>query len=410
MSHVLIVGGGAAGMLAGIMAARNGHQVTIFEKNEKLGKKLYITGKGRCNVANANDIDVVLASFIKNQKFMYSSFYGFTNHDMLAFLDEIGLKYKVERGNRVFPASDKSSDVIHAFARELDRLGAEVRLHSEVQEVVVQDGVFKGIKLTGKKGIVEGDNIIIATGGLSYPVTGSTGDGYKFAEKMGHTIQQTSPCVCPMNIKEEYCKELQGLSLRNVELSLKDGKKTLFEGFGEMLFTHFGVTGPLILRASSQMANYKKQTGLSIIIDLKPALTMEQLDARVLRDFESNINKQFKNSLDDMLPKKMIPIIIALSGIDPEKKVNLVTKAERLKLIETIKKFTITVNGLRGYNEAVITRGGVTVKEVNPTTMESKLVKGVYFAGEVLDVDAITGGFNLQVAWSTAYAAAMSLE
>lgn len=408
MSKVSIVGGGAAGMLASIFAARDGHQVTVYEKNEKLGKKLYITGKGRCNVTNACDMDTFFQNMMANKKFLYSCCYTFTNENMMDFLREIGLSIKVERGMRVFPSSDKSSDVIHALQKEMERLHVKIMFGSNVEEILVKDNIFTGLKVNNK--VEAADAVIIATGGLSYPLTGSTGDGYRFAKNMGHTIKECYPSLVPFNIKESFCKELQGLSLKNVKVSIKDGKKTLFEDFGEMLFTHFGVSGPLILSASSYLAGGKKQSGVSMLIDLKPALSMEQLDTRVLRDFEGNINKQFANSLDELLPKKMIPIIISLSGIDPYKRVNLITKQERTTLVTLIKEFPLTINSLRGYNEAVITRGGIKVNEVNPTTMESKLVKHVHFSGEVLDLDALTGGYNLQIAWSTAYAAATGIK
>lgn len=410
MSRILVVGGGAAGMLAAIFAARNGHEVTVFEKNEKLGKKLYITGKGRCNITNASDMETLFDNMMTNKKFLYSCFYTFTNQDLIDFFEEIGLRTKVERGNRVFPVSDKSSDVISSLQREMNRLGVTIQFKKTVKEVVVKDNQFHHLVIEGEKQPVKGDAVIIATGGLSYPVTGSTGDGYRFAKSMGHTIKDCVPSLVPFNLKEMHYKELQGLSLKNVEVKIKDGKKVLYENFGEMLFTHFGVSGPLILSGSSYIAKYKKQSGLELVIDLKPALSVEQLDQRILRDFEEFKNKQFKNSLDHLLPKKLIPVIISLCEIDPEKKVNFITKEERMRLINTIKGMTFTINSLRSYNEAVITKGGVTVGEINPSTMESKKAQNVYFIGEVLDLDALTGGYNLQIAWSTAYAAAMAIQ
>lgn len=408
MSHVLVVGGGAAGMMSAVTAARNGHTVTLLEKNEKCGKKIYITGKGRCNVTNASDLEVIFDNMMSNKKFLYSSFYTFTNTDLMEFFEEIGLPLKVERGNRVFPASDKSSDVISALVREMNRLGIDVRYHSNVEDIVVKDGEVIGVKVNKK--VLTGDAVVVCTGGLSYAVTGSTGDGYRFATSVGHTIKECKPSLVPINIKESYVKDLQGLSLRNVELTLKAGKKVVYQNFGEMLFTHFGISGPLVLSASSYAGAYKKGGEFTVSIDLKPALDFEHLDARLLRDFEKNINRKFANSLDELLPKKMIPIMIERSGIDPEKKVNTVTKEERQTLVHLIKGFTMTVASLGGYNQAVITKGGIKVNEVNPSTMESKLVKNLYFAGEVLDLDALTGGYNIQIAWSTGYLAGISIQ
>lgn len=403
MSKVLVVGGGAAGMFAAIFAAYNGNKVHIFEKNEKLGKKLFITGKGRCNITNASDMDTLFQSVVTNPKFLYSSFYGYTNQDVIDFFERIGVKTKIERGNRVFPVSDHSSDVISGLTKELHRLGVEIHLHHTVTKVVGTEQ-FEYLELeNGKK--VTGDACIVATGGFSYQTTGSTGDGYKFAENLGHGVTEIIPALVPLTIKEEYVKELQGLSLRNVEITILDGKKKLYQEFGEMLFTHYGVSGPLILSASSYIGKRIKEKELQLLIDLKPALTTEQLEQRVLRDFEENINKQFKNAIQKLFPSKMIPVILAVCDIDPEKKVNLISKEERQQFVHLIKHFKFTIAGLRGFNEAIITKGGIKVKEINPATMESKLVQGVYFVGEVLDLDALTGGFNLQIAWSTAYAA-----
>lgn len=405
MSKVLVVGGGAAGMLAAIFAARNGNQVILFEKNEKLGKKLYITGKGRCNITNACDMETLFDHVVTNSKFLYSSFYSFNNFDVIDFFEQLGLMIKIERGNRVFPESDKSSDVIAALQSELRKLKVEINFNTEVIKILVKNGEFSGIQVKNDKAIITGDKVIIATGGLSYKSTGSTGDGYQFAKEIGHTVTETHPSLVPFNIKEEYIKELQGLSLKNIRIQVTSKNKEIFSDFGEMLFTHFGVSGPVILSASSFAIPYMKNKDVSLLIDLKPALTKEQLDARILRDFEEFSNKQYKNALDKLLPKKLIPIIILLSGIDPEKKVNLITKEERLKIVDIIKEMKLGVSSLREYNEAVITKGGITVKEINPSTMESKFVKNVFFIGEVLDLDALTGGFNLQIAWSTAYAA-----
>ncbi len=407
MSKVLIVGGGAAGMFAAIFAAYNGHEVHIFEKNEKLGKKLFITGKGRCNITNTCDMDTLFASVVTNSKFLYSSFYGYTNQNVIEFFERIGVATKVERGNRVYPVSDHSSDVIAGLTRELNQLGVEIHLHTCVKKIVGKEQ-FEYIELQdGRK--VKGDACIVATGGLSYHTTGSTGDGYRFAKELGHQVTELFPALVPLVVKEWYAKELQGLSLRNVQATIFDEKKKLYDDFGEMLFTHYGVSGPMMLSASSYIGKKIQEKELRLVIDLKPALTVEQLDQRVLRDFEENMNKQFKNAIGKLFPAKLIPIMLELSGIDPDKKVNLISKEERKQFVRLIKNFEMTITGLRGFNEAIITKGGVKVKEINPATMESKLVQGLYFVGEVLDLDALTGGFNLQVAWSTAYAAGNSI-
>lgn len=407
MSKVIVVGGGAAGMFAAIFAAYNGNEVHLFEKNEKLGKKLYITGKGRCNITNAGDMDTLFASVTTNSKFLYSSFYGYTNQDTIDFFERLGVKTKIERGNRVFPTSDHSSDVIAGLTRELNKLGVRIHLYTEVKEVVGKDKFEYIILGNGNK--VDGDACIIATGGLSYKTTGSTGDGYRFAREVGHYVTETLPSLVPLEIKEWYAKELQGLSLKNVRATIYNDKKKLYDDFGEMLFTHYGVSGPLILSASSYVGKVLQSKELKLTIDLKPALSEEQLDQRVLRDFDENMNKQFKNAIGKLFPSKLIPIMLELSGIDPDKKVNLISKEERQKFIELIKNFSMTIKGLRDFNEAIITKGGVEVKEINPSTMESKLVNGLYFVGEVLDLDALTGGFNLQIAWSTAYMAGSSI-
>lgn len=407
MSKVLVVGGGAAGMFAAIFAAYNGNEVHIFEKNEKLGKKLFITGKGRCNITNASDMDTLFASVVTNSKFLYSSFYGYTNQDVIDFFERIGVATKIERGNRLFPVSDHSSDVIAGLTRELNQLGVEIHLHTSVKRIVGKEQ-FEYIELQNGKRI-EGDACIVATGGFSYQTTGSTGDGYRFAKEMGHAVTEIMPSLVPLEIKEWYAKELQGLSLRNVQATVMDGKKKLYDDFGEMLFTHYGVSGPLMLSASSYIGKKLQEKELRLVIDLKPALSIEQLDQRVLRDFEENMNKQFKNAIGKLFPAKLIPIMLELSGIDPDKKVNLISKEERQYFVSLIKNFEMTITGLRDFNEAIITKGGVKVKEINPATMESKLVQGLYFVGEVLDLDALTGGFNLQIAWSTAYAAGNSI-
>lgn len=409
MSKVLIVGGGAAGMFASIFAARNGNEVHVFEKNEKLGKKLFITGKGRCNLTNACDMETLFTNMVSNEKFMYSSFYGFTNQDVMEFFETAGLAIKTERGNRVFPQSDHSSDVIKTLEKEMKRQGVQVHLYTKVVNVISENGRFTSLKLADGS-CIQGDACIIATGGLSYQSTGSTGDGYAFAEAMGHTVTELSPSLVPMEVKEDFVPQLMGLSLRNVQAGIYDGKKELYSEFGEMLFTHFGVSGPLMISASAYVGKrLGKGKELKLVIDLKPALTEEQLDARVLREFESNHNKQFKNAISGLFPAKLIPVMIALSDIDPEKKVNVISREERLEFVHLIKNFELTLTKLRDYKEAIITRGGVKVKEVNPSTMESKLVSGLYFAGEVLDLDALTGGFNLQIAWSTGYAAGSSI-
>lgn len=408
MSKVLIVGGGAAGMFAAIFAARNHNEVVIYDGNEKLGKKLFITGKGRCNITNACDMETLFDNVISNQKFLYSAFYGYNNYDVIDFFEELGVKTKIERGNRVFPVSDHSSDVINAIGKELQKSGVTINLKTKVKDIIIEDGQAKGLDLeNGKK--VYADHIIIATGGLSYPTTGSTGAGFEFAKKAGHTITRLTPSLVPFKVKESFVKELQGLSLKNVQASVLDGKKQLYSDFGEMLFTHFGVSGPLMLSASSFAADKIKKNNLKLIIDLKPALSEEQLDMRIVREFEIYKNKQFKNAVVPLFPSKLIPVMIGLSGIHPDKKVNEITKEERLSFVFLIKNLELTLTELCDYNQAIITKGGVSVKEINPSTMESKLVRQLYFIGEVLDLDALTGGFNLQIAWSSAYAAGSNI-
>lgn len=413
MSNIIVIGGGPAGMFAAIAAAENGHNVTLLEKNEKLGKKLYITGKGRCNITNASDMEVLFANVMTNAKFLYSAFYAYDNQRVIDFFEENGLATKVERGNRVFPVSDHSSDVIATLAKVLRQKGVEVCLHTEVREILTEkcgeETKVSGVLLSnGKK--MAADDVIVATGGFSYQTTGSTGDGYRFAKALGHEVTEITPSLVPFEAKEDYVKEMQGLSLRNVQVRIYQKKKLLYDEFGEMLFTHFGVSGPLMLSASAFLKPKQTSQELQMEIDLKPALTQEQLDKRVLHDFEEAKNKQFKNSIGKLFPAKMIPAILELSGIDPDKKVNEITKEERAGFIRLIKAFPVTLTGLRGFKEAIITKGGVKVKEVNPSTMESKIVKHLYFCGEVLDLDALTGGYNLQIAWSTGYLAGVCAE
>ena len=414
MSKVIVVGGGPAGMFAAIAAAENGHQVLLLEKNEKLGKKLFITGKGRCNITNSSDMEVLFQSVVTNRKFLYSAFYAYDNQMVIDFFEQAGLSVKNERGNRIFPVSDHSSDVIAALQRTLKKDGVEIRLFSEVRTLLYQDTPegdrqVCGVQLSnGEK--LAADDVIVATGGFSYQTTGSTGDGYRFAKEAGHTVTAICPSLVPFNVKEAYVREMQGLSLKNVNVRIYNGKKKLYDEFGEMLFTHFGVSGPLILTASAMLKPDLTKQPLHMEIDLKPALTEEQLDKRLLKDFEEAKNRQFKNSIGRLFPAKMIPVILELSGIDPDKKVNEITKEERQQFLHLIKAFPMTLNGVRDFNEAIITKGGIKVSEVNPSTMESKLVKNLYFCGEVLDLDAVTGGFNLQIAWSTGHLAGSCIE
>ncbi len=411
MNRVIVVGGGAAGAMAAIAAARSGSRTTLFEKNEKIGKKLFITGKGRCNVTNACETEELFDNVVSNGKFLYSAFYSFDNNSTMDFFEQAGCMLKTERGDRVFPKSDHSSDVIAALNRELSERGVEVFLHTPVKEILLEerpDGKrVRGVRLADGRE-EPADSVVVATGGISYESTGSTGDGYRFAERAGHKLAEAKPALVPFNIREPFCRDMMGLSLKNVSVSLSCDGKELYQGFGEMLFTHFGVSGPLILTASSYYAKRAYGKNAVLRLDLKPALTEEQLDRRILRDFEENRNRLFKNALGGLFPAKMIPVMVALSGIDPEKKVNEVTREERKGLVSLIKGLPMTVTGCRNFSEAIITQGGVSVKEINPSTMESKIVKGLYFAGEVLDLDALTGGFNLQIAWSTGHLAGCS--
>lgn len=409
MSKVIVIGGGPAGMFAAYFAAKNGHKVILLEQNEKLGKKLYITGKGRCNITNASDMEVLFQNVCSNRKFLYSAFYSYTNEQVIDFFESHGLATKVERGNRVFPVSDHSNDVIQTLVKALKEVGVEVLLRTKVKEILVEDQKIKSVVLFDQS-CIQTDSVIIATGGISYPSTGATGDGYRFAKITNHRMIEPSPALVPFNMKENWVKELQGLSLKNVSLRILSHEKKIYEDFGEMLFTHFGVSGPMILSASSLLKpEYFKQE-LQMYIDLKPALDYEQLDRRILREFEEAKNKQFKNILQKLLPSKMIEVMISLSQIDPEKKINEISKEERKQLVYLFKNLPLTITGLRDWNEAIITKGGVCVKDINPSTMESKLVKNMFFCGEVLDLDALTGGYNLQIAWSTAYLAGTNIE
>ena len=414
MSKVLIIGGGAAGMMAGVFAARNHHEVHILEKNEKLGKKVFITGKGRCNVTNACDTEELFPAMMSNPKFLYSSFYSFTPQDVMEFFEEAGVPLKTERGNRVFPQSDHSSDIIRALERELKKAGAKIHLHTAVKEVVKESETdsVTGVILTDGT-FMEGEAVIVATGGFSYQSTGSTGDGYRFARELGLKVTDIAPSLVPLKTKEDYIPKLQGLSLKNTGLTIKNGKKVLYEDFGEMMFTHFGVTGPMILSASAHIGAKlaKAPNGeLSAYLDLKPALTKEQLDARILREFETGPNKQFKNVIGVLFPSSLTPVMLELGGIPAEKKIHDISREERQHFIDLIKAFPFTITGMGEFKEAIITRGGVSVKEINPGTMGSKKISGLYFAGEVLDLDAVTGGYNLQIAWSTAYLAAQAIQ
>ena len=401
MKKVIVIGAGPAGMFAAIAAAKNGHSVMLLEKNEKTGKKLFITGKGRCNITNAGDLDTLFANVTTNRKFLYSAFYAYDNVRVIDFFHTHGLKTKTERGNRVFPVSDHSSDVIAVLNQALKQAGVKVRLQTEVSGLWTEENVIRGVFLkNGEK--VEGDAVILAAGGFSYQSTGSTGDGYLFAEACGHKIVPVEPSLVPCVAEESYVREMQGLSLKNVRVIIRKDKKILFDEFGEMLFTHFGVSGPVILSASSHMQNPEKHK-YKLFIDLKPALDFDTLDKRVQRDFLENHNRDYINSLSKLLPNKLIPIIVSLSKIPPSLKVNQITKEQRTALVHLIKNFEVDIVRFRPIDEAIITSGGVSVKEINPKTMQSKLVDNLYFAGEVIDVDAYTGGFNLQIAFSTGY-------
>lgn len=403
-------------MMAAIVAAEQGNNVTILEKMDSLGKKLLITGKGRCNITNSAPMEEFMQNIPENSKFLYSAFYQYNNQDIIEFLNKQGVTTKVERGGRIFPVSDKAADVLNAFTRKLKELKVQIRTNFEVTKILTEDSYSIGIegKNNGKKEKVLADKIILATGGKSYPVTGSNGDGYKMAEYIGHTVTKLKPSLVPLVCTEEsktLCQEMQGLSLKNVAIKIKSEQKIIYEDFGEMLFTHYGLSGPIILSSSAILIRYKnienllKENKIKISIDLKPALDEEKLDARLLRDFEELKNKQFKNSLERLLPRKMIEPVIKITGINPEKRINEITKEERKQIIKTLKGLELTIGGFRSIEEAIVTSGGINIKEINPKTMESKIIKGLYFAGEVIDLDAFTGGFNLQIAWSTGYAA-----
>lgn len=419
---VVVIGGGPAGMIAAITAKEQGNDVILLEKMKTLGRKLLITGKGRCNITSSLDMDEFIKNIPGNGRFLYSAFQQYTNQDIIAFLKKKKVEVKEERGNRIFPVSDKSIDVLQAFESRLRELKVEIRTNTEVTKILTEEGKVSGIEYISKedkqKESIQADKVILATGGMSYPSTGSNGDGYQMLKKLGHTITEIKPSLVPLEIQEKrICKELQGLSLRNVAIKVidKEKDKLIYEDFGEMLFTHYGVSGPIIISSSAHLVRYKKMDYLlqegkvQLQIDFKPALTKEKLDLRIQRDFEELKNKQFKNSLDKLLPQKLIPVMVERVGINPYKQVNQITKEERGKLVEILKHFTLTISDFRSMEEAIITAGGVNIKEINPSTMESKLIKGLYVAGEIIDVDAYTGGFNLQIAYSTGYVAGSNL-
>lgn len=408
MRNIIVIGGGAAGLMAAGTAAKNGNRVTIIEKNESVGRKMLITGKGRCNITNACDsVEDLIGNMTKNASFMYSAFYGFTNLDTIEFFESIGVKTKVERGNRVFPVSDKSRTVVDALHRWVRDLGVKI-IRDQVCDITREKDMVTGV-MCENRGKMECDSVILATGGVSYPVTGSTGDGYKWARALGHTVTEAIPSLVPLETEEDWVKSVTGLSLRNISIKVVDDKnRKVYTDFGEMMFTHTGVTGPVVLSASAHLRPMERDK-YKIIIDLKPALSEKQLDERIQRDFAKNLNKNLDNSLNELLPKNLIPIIIGISGIDPKKKVNSVTKAERAALLAAIKGLFVTVKGFAPIEQAIVTSGGVDVNEIDPSTMESRMVKNLYFAGEIIDVDAYTGGFNLQIAFSTGYAAGQSV-
>lgn len=404
-TDVIIIGGGAAGAMAGVLCSQRGRKTIIFEPNGKIGKKLLITGKGRCNVTNNCTPDELLKNIPRNPRFLYSAFSRFSSADTMELFEGFGVPLKTERGNRVFPVSDKAADIVSALDRNLKKNCVRI-IKERVTDIIVVDGVCKGVVAGGKQYFSQ--SVLLATGGKSYPLTGSDGSGYVLAEKAGHTVTPLEPSLVPIVCSEKYCADMMGLSLRNVTLSLYDGKKKIYSELGEMLFTHFGVSGPLVLSASSHIS--KMESGrYKILIDLKPGLSLKQLDARIQRDFSENINRIFGNSLSKLLPAKLVPTAVRLSGIPGETKVNQITREERLAFAQLLKEFPLTVKGFRPIEEAIITSGGINIKEINPKTMESKLVQNLYFAGEIIDTDGYTGGFNLQIAFSTAFCASENL-
>ena len=431
---VVVIGGGPAGIMSAISAKNSGNDVILIEKMNSLGKKLLITGKGRCNITSSLNINEFIQNIPGNGRFLYSAFQNFTNEDIINLLKKHNVKVKEERGNRIFPVSDKSKDVLDAFYEELKNLNVKIYTNSTVNQIIVKDGSVTGVEYTfnNNKYTINADKVILATGGKSYPTTGSTGDGYEMAKRLGHTITEIKPSLIPIVANEnsaiekinlesyknskELCKSLQGLSLKNVKIQFEDieKNKVIYDDFGEMLFTHFGISGPTILSSSAHIIRYKninellKQGKIILKIDLKPALSNEKLDLRILRDFEKEKNKLFRNSLDELLPQKLIDPVIHLSGINPNKKVNEISKKERMQLLKILKEFCITISGFRPVEEAIITAGGINIKEINPKTMESKLINNLYFAGEIIDVDAYTGGFNLQIAYSTGVTAGLN--
>ncbi|MEY8000004.1 NAD(P)/FAD-dependent oxidoreductase [Clostridium sp. Mt-5] len=407
MAKVIIIGGGPSGMMAAIAAAKNNNEIIIIERNEKLGKKMFISGKGRCNITSWKGIDEFFDYIPGNPHFLYSSLYSFTNEDTMNFFRDLGVKLKVERGDRVFPESDKSSDLIEAMKKQLIKEKVLIKLNSRVKGFILNDKLIKSVQLEDNS-IIGGDYFILCTGGLSYPQTGSTGDGYKMAKDLGHTITNLNPALVPIGINENWIKKLQGLSLKNVTLSIVDPENNiLYKEFGEMLFTHFGISGPIVLSASRVVKN---NTNLKAVINLKPALQFEQLNKRVQKDFLKYSNKDFKNSLDDLLPKKLTDVIVDLSNIAPDKKCNSITKEERLNLVNLLQNLSMNIKGLRPISEAIITSGGVSVKEIDPSTMKSKIISNLYFAGELIDVDGYTGGFNMQIALSTGFLAGTQIK
>lgn len=408
MESIVVIGGGAAGMLAAGTAAAQGKQVILLEKNEKLGKKLYITGKGRCNITNTGDIEDLLQNITRNKSFLYSAFYSFTNEDILHLLHQYGVPTKIERGNRVFPCSDKSSDVIKALMTYMVSNGVDIRLQSEVKDVLYENNAVSGVTLANNQ-VIPCSKLIIATGGLSYPITGSTGDGYIFAQKAGHRVVPLKPALVPLETEEKWIKTLQGLSLKNVTLQTFYQDREIHREFGEMIFTHFGISGPIVLSTSNYLTKCLSKERIKAFINLKPALDEDTLDKRIQRDFDKYSRKQLKNALDDLLPSKLIPVIIQLSGIAEEKFVNQISKEERKILLKLISGLPVTITGTRPIQEAIITSGGIDVKEINPSTLESKKIHGLHFAGEVLDLEGLTGGYNLQIAFSTGYLAGISV-